>query len=566
MNEIILISKKYSLNEKIFEMNLYDFNVMLNSNLLTIFNNNKFETELDLNHPLPHYLINSTHNTYLTGHQLVGESHAKMYAYAMLMGYRLVELDCYNGEGDNIEITHGFTLTSKINLVDVLIEIKENAFINSSMPVILSIENHLDSYHQKIIAKNIKEILKDLYIVPIDKKPDYVPNLKDLQYKFIIKCEGKRTWFGEKIPLKTILKEPKDNISKNSLRNKLRKLILKSDNNKNILTKTEQITKYQNSLKKKILNENQNKDVKEFPKINFELDYLESPQINMDDEIDNNVDYIFYNEDELKEVELDLEKCRGLLTCDFNENKLNDLHYYRHIDFCKFRCSKYLDFYYDKAMCQKMAQFGQHCMIKVYPISFNSYNFDIIKTWLAGCQCACLNIQKNDDDFLLYNKIFFRQNNNCGYVLKPNKLLSNNPYDDLDKPKYKLVCKIFSIFNLVELLEISEIKIQKENNDLEIIIYSIGNLKDDKFKPINLKLNGGLYFPFVSDNKDISIPVYDNVFAALMIKIKYNGNIIGKGCIPYDFMKEGFRRIPIYDNNLCICENTFIVGRFHKSY
>ena len=101
----------------------------------------------------------------------------------MLMGYRLVELDCYNGNGDDSLITHGYTLNSKIKLVDVLIDIKENAFINSSMPVILSKENHLDNYHQKVIARNFKEILQDLYIVPADKKPDFIPNLKDLQKK-----------------------------------------------------------------------------------------------------------------------------------------------------------------------------------------------------------------------------------------------------------------------------------------------------------------------------------------------------------------------------------------------
>ena len=226
MEEILLICKKYSLDENILEMNLYDFNGMLNSNLLTLYNHNKFESELDLNHPLTHYLINSTHNTYLTGNQLYGKSHSKMYAYAMLMGYRLVELDCYNGPGDDILITHGYTLNSKIKLVDVLIELKENAFINSPMPVILSIENHLDNYHQKVIAKNIKEILKDLYIVPSDKKPEVIPNLKDLQYKFIIKCEGKRKWFGEIIPIQKIFKEPMDSTNNHSLKNKLKKLIL----------------------------------------------------------------------------------------------------------------------------------------------------------------------------------------------------------------------------------------------------------------------------------------------------------------------------------------------------
>ena len=560
MEEILLICKKYSLDENILEMNLYDFNGMLNSNLLTLYNHNKFESELDLNHPLTHYLINSTHNTYLTGNQLYGKSHSKMYAYAMLMGYRLVELDCYNGPGDDILITHGYTLNSKIKLVDVLIELKENAFINSPMPVILSIENHLDNYHQKVIAKNIKEILKDLYIVPSDKKPEVIPNLKDLQYKFIIKCEGKRKWFGEIIPIQKIFKEPMDSTNNHSLKNKLKKLILRNDdkNKGNIKSNTENIIRYQNTLKKDLFNIDKNSMN---PRVNFGENYIELPKENEDD-IDSKD--IFEEQNEIKEVDLDLEKCRGLLTCDFNENKLDDLSYYRHIDFCKFRCSQYLSFYNNNKKRENMVKFGQHCMIKVYPISFNSYNFDIIKSWLAGCQCACLNMQKNDDDFLLYNKVFFRQNYNCGYVLKPNKLLYDKYVDD-NKEKYYLKFRIYSIFNLVQLMEISKNEIKNENNNLNIVIYSIGNSKDDSFKSVTIKLNGNLYFPFVSNIKDISIPVYDNDFAALMIKIAYNGNVIGKGCILYDFMKEGFRRISIYDNNLCVCENTFIVGRFHRS-
>ena len=555
MEEILSICEKYSLDKDILEMNLYDFNGMINSNLLTIYNRNKFETDLDLNHPLPHYLINSTHNTYLTGNQLYGKSHSKMYAYAMLMGYRLVELDCYNGQGDDILITHGFTLNSKIKLVDVLIEIKQNAFINSPMPVILSIENHLDNYHQKVIAKNIKEILKNLYVVPSDKKPNFIPNLKDLQYKFIIKCEGKRTWFGQKIPLKKIIKEPQDSVSKNSLKNKLKKLILRNNdkNKEKEKEKAEEIIRYQNTLKKDILNNNKNTN--KFPRINFEADYINPTKEGEEEDDENN--------NEIKEVDLDLETCRGLLTCDFNEAKLDDLSYYRHIDFCKFRCSQYINFYYDEKKRKKMIDFSQHCMIKVYPISFNSYNFDVIKSWLTGCQCACLNMQKYDDDFLLYNKVFFRQNYNCGYVLKPSKLLDTH-FIDSNKQKYKLKFRIYSIFNLVQLLETSGNNITTKLIDLNIIINSIGNLKDDSFKTVDIKLNGNLFFPTVSKPDYITIPVYDKDFGALMIKIKYNGSIIGKGCIPYDFMKEGFRRIPIYDNNLCVCENTFIVGNFHK--
>ena len=43
-----------------------------------------------------------------------------MYSLSLLDGYLLVKLDCYNRIGDEIVITHGYTLVSKLNLVDIL--------------------------------------------------------------------------------------------------------------------------------------------------------------------------------------------------------------------------------------------------------------------------------------------------------------------------------------------------------------------------------------------------------------------------------------------------------------
>jgi len=59
------------------------------------------------------------------------------------------------------------------------------------MPVILSIENHLDEFHKNIMAKKSKEMLVDLHIFSSEKKPDHLPILRELQNKFIIKCSGK---------------------------------------------------------------------------------------------------------------------------------------------------------------------------------------------------------------------------------------------------------------------------------------------------------------------------------------------------------------------------------------
>uniref|UniRef100_A0A8B9PKI2 Phosphoinositide phospholipase C n=1 Tax=Apteryx owenii TaxID=8824 RepID=A0A8B9PKI2_APTOW len=456
-------------NKKEGALGIDGFTNYLRSPSGDIFNPEHYQVNQDMSYPLSHYFITSSHNTYLTGDQLMSQSRMDMYAWVLQSGCRCVEVDCWDGPDGEPIVHHGYTLTSKILFKDVIETINKYAFVKNEYPVILSIENHCSVVQQKKMAQYLIEILGDkLDLSSVhNEDPAKLPSPASLKGKILVK--------GKKLPADISDDAEEGDVSDEDSADEIDddcKLM-----NGDASTNRKRV---ENIAKKKLdslIKESKIRDCED-PN-NFTVTTLPSSG-KAGQKSDIKKVNIFYcaslicrkkgsklkKATSLEEGEDDLDSqgnlARGSKKTMKLSRALSDLvKYTKSVGIhdveteisSSWQVSSFSETKAHQILQQKPAQylhFNQHQLSRIYPSSYrvDSSNYNPQPFWNAGCQLVALNYQ-SEGRMLQLNRAKFSANGNCGYVLKPNCMCEGvfNPNSEDPLPgqlKKQLVLRIIS--------------------------------------------------------------------------------------------------------------------------
>lgn len=170
-------------------MTLEAFSSFMASPSCDIYTSQKSDVHFD--RPLNEYFISSSHNTYLRGRQVAGDSSTEAYISALRRGCRCVEIDCWNGSEGKPIVTHGHTGTSHVLFSDCVSVISRYAFDVSPYPLILSLEVHCDADQQAKMVQIMKDGFGEkLLLNPIHESSRQLPNPEELKYRILVKVKS----------------------------------------------------------------------------------------------------------------------------------------------------------------------------------------------------------------------------------------------------------------------------------------------------------------------------------------------------------------------------------------
>ncbi|KAL0426246.1 UNVERIFIED_CONTAM: Phosphoinositide phospholipase C 2 [Sesamum latifolium] len=461
----------------------------------------------DMTAPLSHYFIYTGHNSYLTGNQISSDCSEVPIVEALKRGVRVIELDMWpNSTKDDVDIMHGGTLTPPVKLIKCLSAIRENAFVASENPVILTLEDHLTPDLQAKVAEMVSETFGDILVVSTSECLLEFPSPESLKGRVIISTKPPKEFLERK-------DSNKDEDSSIKVHKSSEEAAWGKEISDFAATLSREYGEYQE--------EDDHQDEDHSLQQNVAPEYKKLIAIRAEKMKGGIKGWLRVNSQKAHRVSLNEEKLEKAVVTHGTE----------------------------------IVRFTQRNLMRVYPkgTRIDSSNYNPLIGWMHGAQMVAFNMQGHGRSLWLMQGLF-RANGGCGYVKKPDFLLKLGPDDEVFDPKRRLPVK--------KTLKVGE-SIHGEGWNLDF-----HHTHFDLYSPPDFYVKIGIAgVPYdsamkrtktIEDNwlpawsEEVEFPLTVPELALLRIEVHEfdmsdKDDFGGQTCLPVSELKTGIRAVPLHD-------------------